>query len=214
MKTSKCILKKSIWAGTDPHLAILDYRNTPTQGMTTSPAQCLMSRSTKTLLPTTQSILLPRTIDLEVEKKELRQRQQAQAKYYNRSAKDLPSLSEGNVVRMKPFKLGDKLWRKARVTARLGEWSYSIDTDDGAVYHRNQQHLQKMSEPSVEPIITAPEPDMASAVDKATTIAASTPNQSNAPHEPHPEVVTFPEQCRRSEQVRKSPAYLKDYVCD
>ena len=115
---------------------------------------------------------------------------------------------------MKPFKLGDKLWRKARVTARLGEWSYSIDTDDGAVYHRNQQHLQKMSEPSVEPIITAPEPDMASAVDKATTIAASTPNQSNAPHEPHPEVVTFPEQCRRSEQVRKSPAYLKDYVCD
>ena len=119
VKTVKRILKKSIRAGTDPYLAVLDYRNTPTQGTTTSPAQRLMSRRTKTLLPTTQSLLLPRTINLEVEKKELRQRQQAQAKYYNRSAKDLPSLSEGDVVRMKPFKLGDKSWCKAKVTARL-----------------------------------------------------------------------------------------------
>ena len=89
VKTAERILKKSIRAGTDPYLAVLDYRNTPTQGMTTSPAQRLMSRRTKTLLPTTQSILLPRTIDLEAEKKELRQRQQVQAKYYNRSAEDL-----------------------------------------------------------------------------------------------------------------------------
>ena len=96
VKTVKRILKKSIRAGTDPYLAILDYRNTPTQGMTTSPAQRLMSRRTKTLLPTTQSLLLPRTINLEVEKKELQQRQQAQAKYYNRSTKDLPSLYEGH----------------------------------------------------------------------------------------------------------------------
>ena len=129
MKTVKHILKKSIRAGTDPYLAVLDYRNTPTQGMTTSPAQRLMSRRTKTLLPTTQSLLLPRTINLEVEKKELRQRQQAQAKYYNRSAKDLPSLSEGDVVRMKPFKLGDKSWRKAKVTARLNKRSYTVETE-------------------------------------------------------------------------------------
>ena len=107
MKTVKRILKKSIRAETDPYLAVLDHRNTPTQGMTTSQAQRLMSRRTKTLLPTTQSLLLPRTINLEVEKKELRQRQQAQAKYYNRSAKDLLSLSEGDVVRMKPLNLGD-----------------------------------------------------------------------------------------------------------
>ena len=174
VKTVKRILKKSIRAGTDPYLAVLDYRNTPTQGMTTSPAQRLMSRRTKTLLPTTQSLLLPRTINLEVEKKELRQRQQAQAKYYNRSAKDLPSLSEGDVVRMKPFKLGDKSWRKAKVTARLDERSYTVETDNGAVYRRNRQHLRKTSEPPVEPTITAPEPDMASADEQATTTAAST----------------------------------------
>lgn len=80
VKIGKRILKKSIRAGTNLHLAVHDYRNMPTQGMTTSPAQRLMSRRTKTLLPTTQSLLLPRTIYLENEKKELRQRQQAQAK--------------------------------------------------------------------------------------------------------------------------------------
>jgi len=68
VKTVKRILKKSIIVGTDPYLTILDYRNTPKQGMTTSPAQRLMSRRTKTLLPTTLSLLLPRTINLEVEK--------------------------------------------------------------------------------------------------------------------------------------------------
>ena len=111
VKTAMRILKKSIRAGTDPYLSVFDYRNTPTQGMTTSPAQRLMSRRTKTLLSTTQNVLLPRTIDLEIEKKELRQRQQAQAKYYSRSAKDLPSLSEDDVVSMKPF----QSWRQVLV---------------------------------------------------------------------------------------------------
>ena len=38
--------------------------------------------------------------------------------------------------------------------------------------------------------------------------------KSNTPDESHLEVVAVPEQCRRSERVRKSPTYLKEYVCD
>ena len=178
--------------------------------MMTSLAQRLMSQRTKTLLPSTQNLLLSRTINLESEKKELRQRQQAQAKYYNWSAKDLPSLSEGDNVRMKPFKLGDK----AQVTARLDEWSYTVETDNGAVHCRKWQHLWKTSEPPAEPIITEPELDMASADEKVTTTTMSTPDQSSALRESRPEVVTVLEQYRRSERVRKSPAYLKDFVCD
>ena len=115
---------------------------------------------------------------------------------------------------MKPFKLGDKSWRKAQVTARLDERSYTVETENGAVYRRNRQHLRKTSEPPVEPIITEPEPDMASADEKVTTTTASIRDQSSTPQESHPEVVIVPEQCRRSERVRKTPAYLKDYVCD
>ena len=140
-----------------------------------------MSRRTKTPLPTTQSLLLPRTINLESEKKELRQRQQIQAKYYNQSARDLPSLSEGDVVIMKPFKLGDKSWRKAQVTARLDEQSYFVEADDGAVYCRNRQHLRNTSEPPAEPINTEPELDMASADEEATATTAFTPDQGRCP---------------------------------
>lgn len=80
-----------------------------------------MSQRTEPLLPTNQRLLLLRTINLEGEKKELQQCQQALAKYYNWSAKDLPSLSEDDVLRMMLFKLGDKLWCKAQLTARLDE---------------------------------------------------------------------------------------------
>jgi len=44
LKTAEVILKKSVRAGTMHTLiAVLNYRNMPTQGMTTSPALCLMS---------------------------------------------------------------------------------------------------------------------------------------------------------------------------
>ena len=45
---------------------------------------------------------------------------------------------------MKPFKLGDKSWRKALVTARLDEWSHAVEAESAAVYRRNSQHLRKM----------------------------------------------------------------------
>lgn len=120
VKTAKRLLRKSIKAGKDLYLPISsDYRNTLTQGMVSSPAQRLMSRITKTLLPTTQCLLLPKVTSPEDKKKNLRHRQQTQAKYYNSSAKDLPSRSEGDVVRMKPFKLSDKSWCKTFVASAL-----------------------------------------------------------------------------------------------
>ena len=172
MKTAKRILRKSIKAGTDPGLAILDYRNTPTQGMISSPAQRLMSRRTKTLLPTTHSLLLPKNVDLENEKQELRQRQQVQAKYYNRTARNLPSLAEGDVVGMTPFKLDEKSCPKAKVTARLDKRSYPVEIEDGAVYRRNRHHLRHTSEPPTQP--TIPE---------QPTDASRTPSTSGEPME-------------------------------
>ena len=75
------------------------------QAMTTSPAQRQMGRRTKRLIPTTQNLLMPKTNPPRVEKSQLKERQQVQAKYYNRTTKELPTLSEGDVVRMKPFEL-------------------------------------------------------------------------------------------------------------
>ena len=62
VQTAKALLRKGLDAKEEPYLAILDYRNTPTEGMDTSPAQRLMNRRTKTILPTTQALLQPRVV--------------------------------------------------------------------------------------------------------------------------------------------------------
>ena len=49
VKTAKSLLRKALDSGKDPYMAILDYRNTPTQGMDSSPVQRLMNRHTNTL---------------------------------------------------------------------------------------------------------------------------------------------------------------------
>ncbi|KAL9964864.1 hypothetical protein ACROYT_G028566 [Oculina patagonica] len=55
----KKIMKKAKRSGQDVWKAILDWQNTPTENMGSSPAQRLMSRCTRTLLPTTNQLLRP-----------------------------------------------------------------------------------------------------------------------------------------------------------
>ena len=135
VKTTKSLLRKALDSGQDPYMAILDYRNTPTQGMDSSPVQRLMNCRTKTLLPTTKSLLQPKVTYPERVAQQLERRKEQQARYYNRGSKDLPELAEGDVVRMKPFRLGDKAWKKATVTKRLDDQSYTVETSEGTIYH-------------------------------------------------------------------------------
>jgi hypothetical protein len=55
VQTAKSLMRKAKHSQSDSYLAILDFRNTPTQGFESSPAQCLMNRRTKTLLPIKES---------------------------------------------------------------------------------------------------------------------------------------------------------------
>ena len=57
VKTAMCLIKKAQNDGQDPWLAILAYRNTPTEGMFSSPAERLLGRKARTTLPTTSSLL-------------------------------------------------------------------------------------------------------------------------------------------------------------
>lgn len=173
VKTAKHMLKKAIRAGTDPYPAILENsvhthtRNDNQSSTTSDEPEDQDTPSYHSEPPTAQRY-----------------------KCYDRSAKDLPSLSKGDAVKMKPFKLGNKFWRKAQVTARLDERSYTVQTDDGAVYCTKRQHLRKTSEPPAEPSITEREADMTSVRDEMATTTVTRPC--------HPGEVTVPEQCRRS----------------
>ena len=72
VKIAKNLFKKALRENKDPWLALLDFRNTPTQGMQTSPVQRLMSRRTKTLVPIATSLLKPEVADGVTEKIELK----------------------------------------------------------------------------------------------------------------------------------------------
>ena len=51
VKTAKSILTKAANPGYDLHLSLLDFRNTPSEGIYSSPEYGLLSRRTRSLLP-------------------------------------------------------------------------------------------------------------------------------------------------------------------
>ena len=146
VKTAKSILRKCKAAGEDEFLAVLNHRNTPSHEVDESPAQRLFSRRTRTLLPIAASLLEPKMKDLLVRKRILKRKSEKQAEYFDKKAKDLPILEEGEVVRMKPHVLGQKVWKKAVVAKRLDERSYEVQTESGTMYRRNRVQLKKTKE--------------------------------------------------------------------
>ena len=108
--TAKSIMKKGKQAGTDIYLSLLGWRNTPSEGMSSSPAQRMFGRRTRTLLLTTSYLLKPKV--QEDAKEKLLKQKSKQAKYYNQNTKELPPLQTGEVVRVAP-KPGDS--RKAEM---------------------------------------------------------------------------------------------------
>ena len=96
IKTAKSLMKKARESGQDFYLSLLAWRNTPTEGMGSSPAQRLFSRHTKTSLPTVSRLLEPEPVKQVRDK--LYERKEIQAEYFNKGSKELPSLQEGETV--------------------------------------------------------------------------------------------------------------------
>ena len=124
VKIAKRLIKKT----KDVHLAILNWRNTPSEGNNLSPVQKLHSHWTRTLLPTTSGLLHPRvptniTEDIE------HCRQKAKA-YYDKGAHPLPPLEIGDTVRLQPQdKAGS--WSKVSIIKKVAECSYLVKTAQG-----------------------------------------------------------------------------------
>ena len=71
VKIAKNLMKKCCKAKEDPYLGLLNIRNTPPEGMETSPVRCLMGRRTKTAIPTVNDRLMPSHIAIEKERRQL-----------------------------------------------------------------------------------------------------------------------------------------------
>ena len=104
VEIAKSLVKKAFRDGKDPWLALLEYRNTPVETIGSSPAQRLMSRRTKTLMTTASTLLRPRVVEGgEVQIKLKRQRAK---NYHDQTAKLLPPVEVGQVVRVAPLQRG------------------------------------------------------------------------------------------------------------
>lgn len=141
VKVVKRILTKCAESGTDPHLALLQYRTTP-RGNLPSPAELLMSRRLRTQIPIVLDHLKPKIINYEDYRKIKQEYIYKQKFYYNKNTKYLPEVKEGDSVLYKK-KLESK-WEKGRIVKKCQEpRSFIIETLDGTTYRRNRQHILK-----------------------------------------------------------------------
>ena len=213
----KRLICKAEETGSDPYKAILAQRNVPTEGMDSSPAQRLLGRRCKTLLPTTAELLRPQSIHTEKIDKQTRAKLVRQVQYYNRGARDLATLEEGNVLRMRPFRLGQKVWNQATVIKRHDERSYEVETDTGT-YRSNRVDLKKTAElqqPTavLKQEITRPYTELTADKDNSqpTTLKVKATQSSSMTNgmQPHSLQDTEPEAAQRPKRTIKEPAYLK-----
>jgi len=143
VKAVKLLFKKAEQDGKDPWLALLDYRNTPTEGIGASPAQRLMSHRTPTLLPTASSLLRPEVSAHSTEKLEWKRRK---AKFYHDCHwKQLPELEIGQEVRIAPLQK-NQTWKQVTCVKKLSDRSYVVQSGNETI-RRNRQFLR----PAVEP---------------------------------------------------------------
>jgi len=88
VKTAKRLMTKALDDKADPFLALLDWRNTPSEQLHQSSAQMQFGRRTRTKLPVAQTLL--RTLDTKAMRSALSAAKRPQADYYNKHTRQKP----------------------------------------------------------------------------------------------------------------------------
>ena len=97
VQTLKQLMKKAKTEHKDPYLSLLELGNTPVDGLA-SPAQLSMSRRLRSAILCTEKHLRPVVINPEQIEEEFEQKQEIQKLYYDRSARPLLQLHEGEQI--------------------------------------------------------------------------------------------------------------------
>src|SRR5208282_4982835 len=148
VKMAKRLMMKASESGCVPLLSLLDWRNTPSEQLGPSPAQLMFGRRTRTRLPTADALLS--TPSAAAAQGALSKAKERQAFYYNRGAKERPTLPVGQTVCLG---LEDGDWRKAEVARILPHRSYELRMEDGSTRRRTSRHVRFSSAPPI--IITS-----------------------------------------------------------
>jgi transposase InsO family protein len=143
VKIAKKLMIRANETNSDPFLALLEWRNTPSEQFNKSPAQLILGRRTRTCLPICSKKLDTPTSN--AASQALTKAKARQALYYNRTAKERPALAKGDTVRVK---FDDRPeWRKAEIAKVLPHRSYEVRFGDGTVRRRTSKHVRFSHEP-------------------------------------------------------------------
>ena len=144
VKMIKRLFTKYREAKESEYQALLDWKNTPTEGVGTSPAQRFFGRRCNTLMPLTEVMLRP---SYEISRDALLGKKTKQAYYYNRQARDLLPITTGEIVRM-PLP-GEKCWTPGTCTGPQGPHSFGIMVGDTGYSRNRRQLLQRQEVPEL-----------------------------------------------------------------
>ena len=140
IKTAKRILRKCKVAKQDPHLSILNYRNTPSAGLDVSPIQRFIDRRTRILLPPVSKLLEPTAKTLKEERKKLMKK---------RRKNKLTSITNTQRIYLVSMKEMWFAWKHTCWMIKCGRkplWSYEISPEYGNICRRNRAHLKESNE--------------------------------------------------------------------
>lgn len=146
VQSAKQLLEKTKRDGSDIFMNILNHRNTPRDSTLGSSAQRLLSRRTRTIIPMTEASLRSEIPDPQKIQHKLSEKRQQRKKYYDKSAKPLSFLRQGDRVRMQTAKGFDRPG-VIKETCKQPR-SYWLRTDDGGTYRRNRRHILKVPDSS------------------------------------------------------------------
>lgn len=152
VKIAKRLLKLS----KDPWLALLEWRNTPTVDIGSSPCQWLFSRRTRGGVVTSVEKLQPQ-VQEDMWQRKLKKQQQIQARRgVNRNP--LPPLTIGQPVLVQDWLSKKTQWIRGLCVGQLSDRSYLVEVD-GQLLRRNRVFLRPTTQapPPMTPPVTETE---------------------------------------------------------
>ncbi|XP_034245491.1 uncharacterized protein LOC117647704 [Thrips palmi] len=137
---AKQMLKKCSDSGTHILDALKEYNNTPLTGMNVSPAEILMSRKCRTLVPILNKNLEPKVVKVKQVLKRLQDKVKSQHDLHANRKPIHFSQGDSVVVRR------GKKWQKGNIVRKLsGNRSYVVELLGGGQLRRNTWHLKHSS---------------------------------------------------------------------